>query len=233
MRILICDDDKTCADDIKSQIDLFLSENNLSADCYTFYSGEELITTDESYDIAFLDIRINEISGIDIGKRLKANNENIIIFIVTAYDKYLDEAMDLNVLRFLQKPINNDRLYAGLKRAVSLIDNTCVEVLVKDGEGVANIPISSILYVEIVGRKIKVVTKDNEYMTSTKINFWQERLVATFFYQVHKSFIINLKYVTNYQKDIVTMKNGDTVPVSFRKQTDFQRYFFDYFSRNW
>ncbi len=233
MKILICDDDKMYVDSIKAQVDAFLAENSLTAQCCTLTSADGLMTTTESYDIAFLDIVVGDVSGIEVGKRLKENNENIVIFIVTAYDKYLDDAMDLNVLRFLKKPLNNERLQAGLEKAFSLIDNTTVEILIKDGIGAMNIPISSIMYVEIMGRKIKVVTKDNVYITSTKMTFWQEKLIASFFYQVHKSFIINLKYATNYQKDAVTMKNGDKIPVAFRKQIDFQKYFFEYFTRNW
>lgn len=154
------------------------------------------------------------------------------MFIVTAYDKYLDDALDLNVLRFLQKPINSQRFYAGLEQAMRRIDNSSVEIPIRNRTSIVNVPIQDIMYIEIVDRKTKIVTKNQSYLSKHSIKFWQERLVASFFYQPHKSFIVNLKYITSFHKDTVRMQNGDIVPISFRKQAQFQKYVVDYFSRN-
>ena len=233
IKILICDDDKSYIADIQKHIEFFMEGKNIPVQYDIYDSGEPLLTSTEFYDMAFLDVEINGINGIDIGRVLKKNNENIVLFIVTAYDKYLDDALDLNVLRFLQKPINSQRFYAGLSQAIQRIDNSTVEVLVRGGdESIVTVPIQDILYVEIVDRKTKVVTKNQSYLSKQNIKFWQERLIASFFYQTHKSFIVNLKYVTSFHRDSVQMQNGDTVPVAFRKQAQFQRYFIDYFSRN-
>lgn len=209
-----------------------MAEKNIPVQCDIYDFGEPLLDSDGFYDMAFLDVEINGVNGIDIGKVLKKNNENIILFIVTAYDKYLDDALDLNVLRFLQKPINSQRFYAGLDQALRRIDNSTVEIPIRNNASLVNVPIQDILYVEIVDRKTKVVTKNQSYLSKYSIKFWQERLVTSFFYQVHKSFIVNLKYVTSFRKDTVRMQNGDIVPIAFRKQAQFQKYVVDYFSRN-
>ena len=201
IKILICDDDKSYIADIQKHIEFFMEGKNISVQYDIYDSGEPLLTSTEFYDMAFLDVEINGINGIDIGKVLKKNNENIVLFIVTASDKYLDDALDLNVLRFLQKPINSQRFYAGLSQAIQRIDNSTVEVLVRGGdESIVSLPIQDILYVEIVDRKTKVVTKNQSYLSKQNIKFWQERLIASFFYQTHKSFIVNLKlfiYICN------------------------------------
>lgn len=209
-----------------------MAEKNIPVQCDVYDSGEPLVASDEFYDMAFLDVEINGINGIDIGKVLKKNNENIILFIVTAYDKYLDDALDLNVLRFLQKPINSQRFYAGLEQAMRRIDNSSVEIPIRNRTSIVNVPIQDIMYIEIADRKTKIVTKNQSYLSKHSIKFWQERLVASFFYQPHKSFIVNLKYITSFHKDTVRMQNGDIVPISFRKQAQFQKYVVDYFSRN-
>jgi two-component system LytT family response regulator len=233
MRILICDDDKQYVEEVKKHVKFFMSEKNIPIQCFTYNSGEGLLNTEEFYDIAFLDVEIDDISGIDVGKQLKKNNPNIIIFIITAYDKYLDDALDLNVLRFLNKPINSQRLYAGLEKAISLIDNTVVEIMLKDGLDMVNIPINDIMYVEIVDRKTKIATKTKTYFSKQNMDFWQEKLSASFFFQTHKSFIVNLKFIVHYQRDTVKMKNGDSVPIAFRKQSQFHKYFIDYYQRYW
>lgn len=231
IKIIICDDQKDYVADVKNHVELFMVEHGIDVTFNESVSGEEVINNPDYYDIAFLDIEIGEVNGIDVGKALKAVNENIIIFVITAYDKYLDAALDLNVLRFLSKPLNPQRLYSGLEKALRIIDDSIVELCLEDSNTVEKIPINNIAYVEIVNRKVKVVTKNGVFLSKNNIHFWRNCLVASFFYQTHKSFIVNLKFVTRYEKDMLTMKNGDKVPVSFRKRTDFHKYFINYFNR--
>ena len=231
MKILICDDETEYIEDIKNHVDLFMCEHNIPADFCTFDNVETLLQTPQYYDIAFLDVEMGNNNGIDVGKQLKQINENIVIFIITAYDKYLDAAMDLNVLRFLSKPLNTERLYSGLKKAIDIIDTNILSILLDDNKNYINLAVQDILYVEIVNRKIKVVTKEKTFFSKTQISFWQEKLVASFFYQIHKSFIVNIKHIKNYTKQILEMENGDKIPVSYRKQAAFHKYFVNYYTR--
>lgn len=48
--------------------------------------------------------------------------------------KYLDDALDLKVLRFLEKPINSERLYAGIDRAIDTLNDTTVGFYLRDGD---------------------------------------------------------------------------------------------------
>ncbi len=231
MKILVCDDERQYVDEIKRHIEIFMQEHNISADYYTFDNGQAALQNPQYYDIAFLDVEIDSSNGIDLGKQLKLVNPNIVIFIITAYDKYLDDAMDLNVLRFLSKPLDTERLYAGLEKAINIIDTNILSVLLDDNKNYINLAVQDILYVEIVNRKIKVVTKDKVIFSKTQISFWKEKLVASFFYQTHKSFIVNIKHIKNYSKQELLMDNGDVIPVAFRKQAAFHKYFVSYYAR--
>lgn len=230
MNIAICDDELEYVKCIKKHIELFLSENNLSANIDVFTDGSILLNSDKHYDIAFLDIEIEDIKGTDIAINLKENNEYIIVFIITAHNEYLDDAMDLNVLRFILKPLQTDRLYAGLKKALSLIDNTKVELYLKEDNSLRKIFVNDIIYVEIVGRSTRVVTTNNTYVSRNKINYWKDILKPSFFFQVHSSFIINMKHITRYKRNLIVLDDKYEVPVSYRKQTEFKNYFTNYFS---
>lgn len=230
IKVLICDDQPEYIRMVKEHVLLYMFERRIQAEIFTFQSAEKLLNTTDSFDIAFLDVEIDGISGIDIGKILKQNNPNLVIFIITAHEKYLDDAMDLNVLRFLQKPLNSSRLYAGLEKAVDYINETTVQVVLEDKDEFVNLSISDIMYVEIVNRKTKIVTSDRVYFSKEHLSYWRDMLGCSFFYQPHKSFIINIKFVLQYQRDMLTMTNGDKVPVAMRRQTEFQRYFISYFN---
>ncbi|MDD5796490.1 MAG: response regulator [Oscillospiraceae bacterium] len=81
-----------------------------------------------SYDLAFLDIQMNEINGIPLAKNLMARNSKVVIFFVTAYNGYQDDAVDLRAFRFFEKPFDAARLYSGLDKAMGCIDESYVDI---------------------------------------------------------------------------------------------------------
>lgn len=230
MRVLICDDEQSYVNEIKKHIELFLTENNISFEIDTFTDGENLLNCKKHYDIAFLDVEIGNIKGTDIAKVLKKINNYIVIFIITSYSKYLDDAMDLNVLRFIVKPIDAKRLYAGMKKAISLIDNSAVDVFLKNDKTLVKIPINDIMFVEVEGKRTIVQTVNIKYYSNNRLKFWKERLSPSFFFQVHSSFIVNMKYISQYCRDEIEINKTYKIPIAYRKQTEFKNYFFNYFS---
>ena len=231
MKIIICDDEKAYVDEIKKNVSLFMQERDIETQFDLFTDCKELFANDCGfYDIAFLDIEMGEIKGTQVAARLKEINPHIVIFIITSYTQYLDEAMDLNVFRFIKKPMDIERLYAGLEKAIQILDNTVIEVYVKNNKERKKVLSSDIVYVEIVGHTTKIVTEDGEYLTEHKMSYWKEKLTASFFYRVHSSFIINMKYITSYSRDSVVLKDTYTIPISYRTQAPFRKYFLKYSS---
>ena len=229
MKIAICDDDKTYVDEIENCVRHLLQDRKISADFDLYFSSEKIYDSDSFYDVAFLDVEMEPYTGIEVAEKLKSINPYIIVFIITSYDKYLDEAMDLNVFRYIKKPLDVYRLKVGLDKAIESIDNTVYTFFLKQEKTSKSVNSNDIVYIETMGRFTKVVTTNGEYISDHKIDFWKEKLVASFFYQVHKSFIINLKHMTNYKRDAVTLLNKYEIPISYRKQSDFRSYFLRYF----
>lgn len=228
MKIVICDDEKTYVNDIKKNVEFFLQEKNIETEFDLFVDSQLLLSTDTCYNIAFLDIEMGEVSGIKIAEHLKKINPHIIVFIITAYNHYLDEAMDLNVFRFISKPLDVRRLFSGLEKALLLLDNTEIYFYLKNNNERKKVFTDDILYIEIVGHSTKIVTVSEEYISENKMSFWKEKLTASYFYQVHNSFIINLKYITQYQRDSVVINNKYAVPIAYRTQAAFRKYFLKY-----
>ena len=64
--ILICDDDKQYVEEVKKHVKFFMSEKNIPIQCFTYNSGEGLLNTEEFYDIAFLDVEIDDIKSFGL-----------------------------------------------------------------------------------------------------------------------------------------------------------------------
>lgn len=114
MRVAICDDDRTCIDDIKKHLDFFSKDNHIALQQYIFTSAEEMLAKPEPFDIAVLDVEMHGVNGIALGEQLRSINPHIILIYVTAHKRYLDDALNLNAVRFFEKPIDSQRFYRGL-----------------------------------------------------------------------------------------------------------------------
>lgn len=229
LKILICDDDLIYTNEIKNNVERILQNRYISATFCLFNSSVDVIAAPDSYDIALLDIQMPTYSGIEVAEKLKEHNPNIIIFFITSYDQYLDEAMDLNAFRYIKKPLDVKRLQSGIEKAISHIDNSTISFHLKNGSETQTVISSEIIYIEIVGNYTKVVTTKQEYVSNKSISFWRKKLISTSFFPVHKSFIINMKYISGYKRDTVTLCEKHQIPVAYRKQAEFRSFFFDYF----
>lgn len=129
MRILICDDDLEIAEQLNDTLNLFFQNNSLKLPEIVIYdNGEDLLADSMDKDIVFLDIEMPGLNGIYVGNELKNKNPNIIIFIVTSYSEYLDDAMRFHVFRYLSKPVDPNRLFRNLKDAIELYNTTVTKI---------------------------------------------------------------------------------------------------------
>ena len=114
MKILICDDEQQYVDELKIHIEKYMQSRFANFEIDTTNNPQTIVDSNEIYQLAFLDIQMDELNGISLAKTLKERNCKIVIFFVTSYNDYQDEAMDLRAFRFFEKPFNVERLYSGL-----------------------------------------------------------------------------------------------------------------------
>ncbi len=123
-RIMLADDEGIVIDSLKF---IIMKEFGDSCMVETAKTGRSVIELAESFrpDIAFMDIQMPGINGIDAMREIKESNKNTIFIVMSAYDKfdYAKEAINLGVLEYLNKPVERTKIVEVLKRAMSLIDN--------------------------------------------------------------------------------------------------------------
>lgn len=232
MKILICDDEQSYVDALTESITAYMSEHCINADIYSTTSSTDILNNSATYDLVFLDIQMPDADGISIAKELKERNGKVVIFFVTNFDEYQDEAMDLHAFRFFEKPFNAQRLYASLDKALQYIDESYVDLFLSSNGEQIQILVDNIVYIERANRKITMHTSDgNEYVTKENLDEWMSKLPNTFFYQVHKSFIVNLHFITKNSYTELYLNDTIRVPVASRKQADFHKYWFNYLKR--
>ncbi len=231
MKILLCDDEQQYTDELKIHIEEFMKSRSISFEIFTFNNPQSIVESDTVYQLAFLDIQMNELDGISLAKILKERNNKIVIFFVTSYNVYQDDAMDLRAFRFFEKPYNADRLYSGLEKAMEYIDESYIDFYIYTNNEHKKILTDDVIYVERGNRQVTLVTTKGNYTTRETFDEWCEILQNSFFYKVHKSFIINLHYVTSYKYSEIFIQNNIRIPIASRRQSDFHKFWFAYLRR--
>ena len=242
MRITICDDS---IKDLLYTEKLLLKYKSLYPDkdfeLDTFSDPSRLyqkISSGKLTDIYILDMLMPRRTGIDIGNLIRTSGcESVIIYITSSEDYALD-AYGVHAVRYLLKPIDENRLFEALDYSFSYaklrVDSLC---LIKTKDGLLQRPYSKIAYVENAGRKLEVHMTDGEVLKSLFIrkSFEEEtRDIAAQrnFLQIHKSFLVNLDHVKQLTPDSIIMESGKRLPVSRAKAANVKREYLLFVSGN-
>lgn len=209
MRILVCDDDALMVEQLQKYIKNFFEKTGVKCpELVCFSNGESLLSDKGEKDILFLDVEMPGMNGIFLGNELKKKNNNIIIFIVTSYSEYLDEAMRFHVFRYLSKPLDKQRFFRNMKDAVDLYNTMTFKIPIETKQGVHTLPASSVIVIEATGRKVMVHTTLCDFESIHNMQYWLELLPKNCFFQTHRSFIINFEHVTDFDRTLVHMADN-------------------------
>ena len=233
MNILICDDDKNIILQISKWLNAFSKDRKIIFNISSFECGDDVTYKNKKYDMAFIDIEMPGISGLKLTEHLQQSNSNIIIFIVTSFQGYLDAAMDLKVFRYLSKPLNKNRFIRSIDTAINLYHQSTQKIIIDNYGEYYNVFTIDIIYLAIENRKTKIITKKGDYLSCKPLDYWKKKLANyNYFIQSHYSFIINLKNVLKFNKSEVTLLKNDveeiTVPISRGYYVQFKDAFFNY-----
>lgn len=233
MRILLCDDDPAVLQQMERLLrKLFQQIGAKPPEIALYTDGEKLIQSRDTGEIAFLDVEMPGLSGIYTGERLKKANPRIKIFILTSYMDYLDEAMKFHVFRYLSKPVDEKRLFRNMKEALYQIEMETEPVPIETKDGIIVRQAEEIVYIETDRRKTNIITVDQVYETVHPMRDWDALLQIGCFFQTHRSFIVNMRYVTAFTKDIVTLADPGgqtyTAYLTKRNYSSFKNAFFLY-----
>lgn len=223
MRIALCDDDQDFCREMLKCLQRYFKDKKLKQPEYVcFSSGEAMIKASGVFDIAFLDVEMEGISGIHAGEYLKKKNSKVLIFIVTSFPEYLDEAMSFRVFRYLSKPLDKDRLYRNLEAALRVYAAADRKVAVETKEGIYTVAVEDIVMVEAVNRKVMLYTMSHTYECVQPVKYWMEQLTDCCFCQPHRSFIVNMRYVQQFDNHMITLEGERTAYLTRRKYKEFK-----------
>lgn len=202
IRTLLVDDEPYSRDELKHLLSFYPSIQVIGeAD-----SGEAAVmkAIQHSPDLVFLDVEMPKMNGMIAAKSLMELKKVPLIVFATAYPEFAVEAFRYNAIDYLLKPYDENQLNETIKRVEAHLGGAHEIVSVKatgklaidlDGEIIYLDPMD-LLYISRDDKVTKLVTKMREYNTKTQLKDLESRLESFGFFRIHKSFLVNLKYVT-------------------------------------
>ncbi|PJZ52101.1 LytR/AlgR family response regulator transcription factor [Leptospira adleri] len=191
--------------------------------CKVAKDGEEAFQflQEESFDLAFLDINLPVMSGLEVLEKLE--NPPYVIFVTAFRDKAID-AFELGALDYLLKPFSKDRFYKAVDRAVEFLQNKKSQssgnafnehgLFILEKENYFLIPYTDIIYIASRDNFSVIHTEEREYITYKSLKSLEAKLPSNQFLRIYKQYIINLQKLSHLQSDtmgnyVVYLKDED------------------------
>ncbi|MDE5791138.1 MAG: LytTR family DNA-binding domain-containing protein [Muribaculaceae bacterium] len=215
---------------------LLVSRNQLLNLRASFCNTEDAAAwlKENKIDLIFLDIEMPGVKGIDFAGKL--NEETMVIF-TTAYSEYAVESYTLNAVDYLLKPISKVRfdqaVFKALRRKEFLEKESLSKNSTDRGDSSLlirvdrkNIPLNTkdIIYIEGIKDYVRIHTVSERYITRITFKSLLLQLPSTKFIRIHKSFIINIDFISSFNSTEIEMKRGEwkaILPIGEKYREDF------------
>ncbi|MDM5328670.1 LytTR family DNA-binding domain-containing protein [Neobacillus sp. CF12] len=201
-------------------------------------NGEDLINKVmmEKPDIVLVDINMPLLNGMEAVKSCKKILPTLQVIFITGHDEYALEAFGVNAIDYIVKPIERGRLYSALERAAAFAKQTGTvppsapvkkDLMIKQRNQYSFIPLDEIIFIERADRK-SVIHMVNQKIELNEALTDLEEILDSRFVGSHRSYIINLQYLTKIEAAGQTyhayFKNyEETAKVSKNKLAELQK----------
>lgn len=226
LKAIIVDDELYGRENLKKIIENYCPEIEMLGCADSVINAKELVNAQKP-EVVFLDINMPVLDGFDFLEEF--DERNFMVVIVSAHEDYGINAVKADVIDYLLKPINIKELKLTVKKLISIKNKrTQVEIVQKNDKlviptthGFKVVVFDDITHLEADGCYTTIFVKDGKkIVVSRTLKDFEDILSSVNFFRIHKSHLINLKYVKDYSNlsgNLVTMADGNKVEISRRK----------------
>ena len=239
LNLAFCDDDKAFLSNITPKIENIFRCLKVEIKSYTFERGDDLIAAFSKYqpyyDVIFLDIDMPQKDGKEIARQLRILDKKFKLVFITAYTHEVLNTFQYDVIGFLPKTLLETRLPQVIKQIIDRIneDNPRMQIFkvnknISD-EGIMEIkvPLDDIMYFECINRQVYLFTKRETFILHhCQFSGIVKKYNPMNFVDIHRTCIVNIKYIFSIDETEVRLDNGIRLPLSRRKRQNI----FDKFS---
>lgn len=216
--VAICDDDEIFVDKLSGIVLDIMNRNGYNCNLEKLYNGKELLAVcrKNAMDIILADIDMPQINGFKAIETLQEIQPNLAVIFVTAHNEYAYQAYDYHPYQFVNKNDLEklDTVLASLAKKI-ICRKTYNEIAHIFLNEVFDINVNEVMYFKSRKNYVDAYNVDGsitEYRTTIKDMYNQ--LEKTGFIYVQRSYILNCRFVDDFDSKFITLKNGEKISMS-------------------
>lgn len=216
-------------DNLTSSITKYSNESFDITSYDTYSNGESFLSEfyANKYDIVFLDIFMDTLSGVDVAFEIRKSDQNVKIVFCTTNNEFATESYQVDAFYYLVKPFS-DRSIKQLIHKLSSLDFELSQ-FIRISDNIKIYP-RNIIYTEYENHKIIIHQKDGNNLCIRMPQHQWEELICNYSYIVNcfKGIIVNLYEVESKTDNSFSMSNGETLPISRRNIKEMNTIYSDF-----
>ena len=237
IKFAICEDEIIQAEINQDYIKRWADKNNIEYKIDIFESAEKFLFSweyEEVYDVIILDIQMKSMSGMELARNIRLKDSDVIIIFISGLDDYVFDGYNVAAFNYLLKPINDEKIFSVLDRVKEKLEkekNTKQFLLLSKGKNIFKIEYDDIYYIIAFDHYIDIHCKKKIYTFNRKISQLEELLPKENFVRCHRSYIVNIKYVKNINKNSLLLEDDIKIPISKTRMDITYNTFINYFAK--
>lgn len=236
IKIAICDDEHSEL----QKLEFFLREYQakyilpFDIEYKLFCNGDELLSSIESgerFDLIVLDVLMPLINGIDTAKEIRLHNQMTKIVFLTSSSEFAVESYQVKAFNYLLKPTEKDIFFKLIQSVFDeLFGFENKYLLINAKSGLAKVYLCNIVYVEIIERTLYFHLRNGGVLEEpgSMNDLAQKLLVFHEFVKPHRSYIVNMNYISNITATEIDTITGSQIPIPQKGFAATKKAFFDY-----
>ena len=234
--IAICEDNFASLSYIEQSVQKFLSARGYRGIISSYSSSfnlHNLIQEGILFELYFLDIDMPTVNGLTLASTIREADPGAVIMFVSAKEEYVFDAIKVQPFRFIRKSHFQSDLSEALKEYLRLNqtekEDTAITIEIQNE--IYRFSVHDILYIQAKDNYLDIICDKKNTLIRYKISDMEKLLQPYQFLRIHKSYLVNYRYIYALQGKTVTLENGTKLPVSRYRlcevQTKFKEYIYD------
>lgn len=215
MRIVIVDDDEAMRGTLRGYCERYAEENALTMSIREYGSGDELLSAYQrgDADLIFFDVEMPGTDGLETARRIRRLDDVVTMLFVTNMAQYAINGCEVNAVDYVLKPLSYFDCALKLTKAMRAMSGRSDAIVTIDSiDGLRSVAVGDMYFIEVFDHYLWFHTAAGVYKARGSISSQANELHDYGFARIHKSFLVNLRHVSNLTANTVTC-NGKELPI--------------------
>ena len=222
-RVVIVEDESAEMQRLQELLLRYGQENSITFDIRTYTSALTFLGDyQKEIDIVFMDIELPDVNGMEICRRLRKQDTEVMIIFVTNMAQFAVQGYEVEAQDFIVKPVQYSEFSLKLRKALGRLERKNDQcILLQSGGTVSRVNLKELYYVEVAEHTVTYHTETGTIEVIGSLKSAEQMLAGKGFSRCNYCYLVNLRLVREFHDGDVVLFNGETLRVSRNRRKEF------------